>query len=153
MHEKLPKSLSDCHLNVEKREKLEMESQYGFGKIVLCSFKHAVEKVREELKKEGFGVITEIDVAETLKKKLNQQIPPYLILGACNPEFAHRALIVDQSIGLLLPCNIVIRQDTCDTVYVEIMDPNIMVKFVENQEIAAIAQELKQRLERVMQAL
>ena len=86
-----------------------MKDKYGFGKVVSYSFEDALKKVKKELEKEGFGILTEIDVAATLKRKLNKEIPPYLILGACNPQLAHRALEVDPSIGLLLPCNVVVQ--------------------------------------------
>ena len=81
-----------------------MKKKYGFGKITTYPFLEAIERVKKELEKEGFGILTEIDVSETLQKKLNQQMPPYCILGACNPQIAHRALEIDSSIGLLLPC-------------------------------------------------
>jgi uncharacterized protein (DUF302 family) len=130
-----------------------MKSKYGFGKIVSYPFDVAIEKVKKELEKEGFGTITEIDVAATLKKKLNQEMPPYLILGACNPQFAHRALEIDSSIGLLLPCNVVLRVDDDDKVNVEIMDPNAVLNLVGQPEIDIIAKEVRQRLERVLKAL
>ncbi|HUX79557.1 MAG TPA: DUF302 domain-containing protein, partial [Alphaproteobacteria bacterium] len=103
--------------------------------------------------KEGFGILTEIDVAATLKRKLNQEMPPYLILGACNPQLAHRALEADPSIGLLLPCNVVIRQDDKDNVHVEFMDPEAMLRLVDKPEVGPIAEEARQRLERIMEAL
>jgi len=130
-----------------------MKSKYGFGKTVSYSFKDTLEKVKKELEKEGFGILTEIDVAATLKRKLNQEMPPYLILGACNPQFAHRVLEVDPSIGLLLPCNVVVRQDDNGSVHVEFMDPDAVLELVDQLKIDIIAKEVRQRLERVMEAL
>ena len=130
-----------------------MKSKYGFGKTVSYSFDDALEKVKKELEKEGFGILTEIDVAATLKKKLNQEMPPYLILGACNPQFAHRALEIDPSIGLLLPCNVVVRLDDNDKVQIELMDPDAVLDLVDQPEINSIAKEVRQRLECVMESL
>ena len=130
-----------------------MGTKYGFGKTVVSSFDAAIEKVTQELQKEGFGVLTDIDVAATLKKKLNQDIPPYRILGACNPPLAHRALEAEPSIGLLLPCNVVVRQDDAGKVQVEFMDPNAVLDLVAKPEINRLASEVRQKLERVLQAL
>ncbi|HEY9147353.1 MAG TPA: DUF302 domain-containing protein [Thiobacillus sp.] len=130
-----------------------MNTRYGFGKTVASSFDAAIEKVTQELQKEGFGVLTDIDVAATLKKKLNQDMPPYRILGACNPPLAHRALVAEPSIGLLLPCNVVVRQDDAGKVQVEFMDPNAVLDLVNKPEIHQLASEVRQKLERVMQAL
>lgn len=130
-----------------------MKNKYGFGKIVSYSFEDALEKVTQELAKEGFGVLTEIDVAATLKKKLDKEMPPYIILGACNPQLAHRALEEAPSIGLLLPCNVVVRLDNKDKVHVEFMDPSAVLSLVDQPKICPIAEEVKQRLERVMEAL
>ncbi len=130
-----------------------MNTKYGFGKAVAFSFDTAVEKVTQELQKEGFGVLTDIDVAATLKKKLNQDMPPYRILGACNPPLAHRALEAEPSIGLLLPCNVVVRQDDAGKVQVEFMDPNAVLDLVNKPEITALASEVRQRLERVSVAI
>lgn len=130
-----------------------MNTQYGFGKTVALCFDAAVEKVTQELQKEGFGVLTDIDVAATLKKKLNQDMPPYRILGACNPPLAHRALAAEPSIGLLLPCNVVVRQGEAGKVQVEFMDPNAVLDLVNKPEITQLAGEVRQRLERVMAAL
>ena len=130
-----------------------MSTRYGFGKTVASSFDAAVDKVTQELQKEGFGVLTDIDVAATLKKKLNQDIPPYRILGACNPPLAHRALEVEPSIGLLLPCNVVVRQDDEGKVRVEFMDPNAVLDLVNKPEVHQLASEVRQKLERVMQVL
>ena len=130
-----------------------MSTRYGFGKTVASSFDAAVDKVTQELQKEGFGVLTDIDVAATLKKKLNQDIPPYRILGACNPPLAHRALEAEPSIGLLLPCNVVVRQDDAGKVQVEFMDPNAVLNLVNKPEVHQLASEVRQKLERVMQVL
>ena len=130
-----------------------MGTEYGFGKTVVSSFEAAIEKVTQELQKEGFGVLTDIDVAATLKKKLNQDMPPYRILGACNPPLAHRALEAEPSIGLLLPCNVVVRQDDAGKVQVEFMDPNAVLDLVAKPEINRLASEVRQKLERVLQAL
>ncbi|VEB36714.1 Uncharacterized conserved protein [Legionella sainthelensi] len=130
-----------------------MNNSYGFGKTVPYSFDKTIEQVTNELKKEGFGILTEIDVSATMKSKLNQEIPPYRILGACNPQLAHRALQVDPSIGLLLPCNVVVRQDERGKVHVEFMDPDAVLELVNKPEIKPIAQEVKSRLQRVLQEI
>ncbi len=128
-------------------------NRYGFGKSVNLPFDEAITHVTEALQVEGFGVLSDIDVAGAMKKKLNQDMPPYRILGACNPSLAHRALETDPSIGLLLPCNVVVRQDAGGKVHVEFMDPKAVLELVNKPEIATLAGEVKQRLERVMQTL
>ncbi len=128
-------------------------TKYGFGKIVDLSFDDAIERVTVALQGEGFGVLADIDVAGAMKKKLNQDMPPYRILGACNPPLAHRALECEPSIGLLLPCNVVVRQDGAGAVHVEFMDPNAVLELVGKPEIVQLAGEVRERLERVMQAL
>lgn len=130
-----------------------MNTKYGFGKTVASSFDGAIETVTQELQKEGFGVLTDIDVAATMEKKLNHDMPPYRILGACNPPLAHRALESEPSIGLLLPCNVVVRQDEAGVVHVEFMDPNAVLELVNKPEISQLASEVRQKLERVLQAL
>jgi len=130
-----------------------MENRYGFGKSVALSFDQALAKVTAELQKEGFGVLTEIDVAATLKKKLDHDIPPYRILGACNPAFAKRALAAEPSIGLLLPCNVVVRQDAAGTVQVEFLDPGMMGQMTENPDVGPIGTEVREQLQKVMRAL
>ena len=130
-----------------------MENRYGFGKSVAVSFDEAMTKVTAELQKEGFGVLTEIDVAGTLKKKLNHDMPPYRILGACNPAFAMRALTAEPSIGLLLPCNVVVRQDAAGTVHVEFLDPGMMGQLTGNADVGPIGVEVREKLQRVMRAL
>ena len=130
-----------------------MQNRYGFGKTVSLGFDAALERVTQELAKEGFGVLTEIDVQATLKKKLGQEMPPYRILGACNPPFAQRALAAEPSIGLLLPCNVVVRQDDSGQVHVEIMDPDAVLQLVERPEVVPLAAEVKSRLQRVLAAI
>lgn len=130
-----------------------MDSKYGFGKTVKLTFDQAIERVTQGLQAEGFGILTEIDVAATLKKKLDKNIPPYKILGACNPQLAYRALQAEPSIGLLLPCNVVVRQNEQQEVFVEFMDPNAVLELVDKPDIALVAQEVRQKLERVMQGL
>ncbi|MFN3565074.1 MAG: DUF302 domain-containing protein [Burkholderiaceae bacterium] len=130
-----------------------MKNAYGFGKTVALSYEQALEKVTAELQKEGFGVLTEIDVKATMKKKLDHDIPPYKILGACNPPFARRALEAEPTIGLLLPCNVVVRQDAAGAVHVEFMDPDAMQKLSSNVELAKVAAEVRERLVRVMNAI
>ena len=135
------------------KEESTLSSKYSFGKPVALRYEQAIERVTEELAKEGFGVLTEIDVAATLKKKLGREMPPYMILGACNPQFAHRALEAEPQIGALLPCNVVVRQDRAAKTIVEIMDPRAVLQLVERPEIAEIAGAVRERLERVLAAL
>ena len=129
-----------------------MENSYGFGKAVSYSFEVALEKVTEALKNEGFGILTEIDASATIKKKLNIDMLPYRILGACNPTLAHKALEAEPSIGLLLPCNVVVRMEN-NKVFVEFMDPNILMEIVNKPEIDTLAKEVRKRLQNVMDAI
>jgi uncharacterized protein (DUF302 family) len=127
--------------------------KYAFGKTVNLGYEQAIGAVTQALAKEGFGVLTEIDVAATLKKKLNLDRAPYKILGACNPQFAARALEIEPQIGALLPCNVVVREDDAGKTVVEFMDPNAVLQLVGRPEIGTIAAEVRTRLERVMAAL
>ena len=127
-------------------------SRYAFGKTVSMGFDQAVAAVTQALAKEGFGVLTEIDVQATLKKKLNLDRPPYKILGACNPQFAARALEAEPQIGALLPCNVVVREEAGKTI-VEFMDPDAVLQLVGRPEVGKIAAEVRERLQRVMAAL
>lgn len=127
-------------------------AKYVFGKTVGLGFDEAIKRVTEALAKEGFGVLTEIDVKATLKKKLGLDMPPYRILGACNPQFAHQAIELEPQIGALLPCNVVVRDEKGKT-RVDIMDPKAVLKLVERPEIAGIATEVRTRLERVLASL
>jgi uncharacterized protein (DUF302 family) len=130
-----------------------MASSYGFGKAVDLDFGQALQRVTEELKKEGFGILSDIDVQATLKAKLGKDMPRYRILGACNPPLAHRALEAEPSIGLLLPCNVVVREDDQGTVQVEVMDPRSVLQLVDNPGVSQLAGEVRERLERVLQGL
>ena len=130
-----------------------MSIQYGFGKTVAMDFDNAIDKVTAELQKEGFGVLTDIDVQATLKKKLGEEMPPYRILGACNPPLAHKAISNEPSIGLLLPCNVLVRQDENGAVQVEFMDPAAVLNLVDSPAVGELAGEVKSRLERVLAAL
>ena len=126
--------------------------RYGTSKEVALPFEQAVAKVTEELKKEGFGVLTTIDMQDTLKKKLNVDVQRYTILGACNPPFAYRSLQAEEEIGLLLPCNVIVYEKDGRT-QVSAFDPMIMTVIIENDAIVPVALEVKARLDRVMAAL
>lgn len=130
-----------------------MNTSYGFGKTVDGKFDDVVERVTSALSKEGFGVLTEIDMAATMKKKLDVDMRPYRILGACNPPLAHRAVTEVPDIGLLLPCNVTVREDDEGNVQVAFMDPSSVMGLVDNPGIEPVAKEVKERLERVAAAL
>ena len=129
-----------------------MNGSYAFGKTVSSSYGDTIKKATDALAAEGFGVLTTIDVAATLRKKLGKETKPYMILGACNPQFAHQAMELEPQIGALLPCNVVVREEQGKT-RVEIMDPQSVLQLVERPEIEGIAAEVRQRLERVLASL
>ncbi|HSG06754.1 MAG TPA: DUF302 domain-containing protein [Longimicrobiales bacterium] len=129
-------------------------TSYGLKKILAATMDEANLRVRDELKKEGFGILTEIDVKSTLKEKLDIDFRPYKILGACNPPLAHRALTEETDIGLLLPCNVVVYAgDEPDTTVVAIMDPVLQLGVAGRDDMRPMAEEVKARMERVLAAL
>jgi uncharacterized protein (DUF302 family) len=129
-----------------------MTVSYGMTIRLRRPFTETVDRVRAALKDQGFGVLTEIDVRATLREKLGEHMEPYLILGACNPPLAHRALETDRQIGLLLPCNVVVRADGEDTL-VEALDPHVMVTAARQPALEPIADEAAQRLTQALSAV
>jgi len=125
--------------------------EYGFSKIVELSFERAIIKVTDELKKEGFGILTSIDVQDTLKKRINVDFKKYVILGACNPVLAHKALSAEEQLGLFLPCNVVVAEAEDKTVKVSFFDPEVMSKLIESPVIITVAAEVKQKLLKVLE--
>jgi len=130
-----------------------MNSEFGFGTVVEESLDDAIEKVTAELQKEGFGVLSDIDVAAKMKAKLDKDMPGYRILGACNPALAFQAISAVEDIGLLLPCNVLVREDANGKVHVDFMDPESVLSLVNDPGVAPLASDVKERLQRVMSAL
>lgn len=126
--------------------------QYGFSKTTSYTFEQAIEKVTEELKKEGFGILTSVNVKDTLKKKIDVDFKNYTILGACNPPLAHKALQAEEEIGLLLPCNVVVY-DKEDKTVISFFDPMTMSTLSDNPALKEIAENVKNKLERVFEAV
>jgi uncharacterized protein (DUF302 family) len=127
--------------------------KYYFSKILSASFDEAISKVVEELKKGGFGIITEIDVKETLKKKLNVDFRKYRILGACNPQYAYQALLKEDKIGTMLPCNVIVQEISDGKVEVAAIDPIASMQAIENPELGNVAVEVQAKLKKVVENL
>lgn len=133
---------------------IEQTTRYGMSTTVAGNYPAVVERTRGALSQEGFGVLTEIDVAATLKKKLDVEFRPYIILGACNPPLAHRALSAERDIGLLLPCNVIVyAADEPGRTVVAAMDPVEALQLTDNESIRPIATDVKARLTRVLEAV
>ncbi len=126
---------------------------YNNSKIVVSSFEETLVRVAEELKKEGFGVLTEIDVKETLRKKLDVDFRKYRILGACNPTFAYKALQMEENMGVMLPCNVVVQEKEDGEVQVSVINPMESMQTVKNENLMEVAQEVSSRLNRVLAGL
>ena len=126
---------------------------YYFNKTIALTFDAAVEMVKAELKKEGFGVLTEIDVQKTLKEKMGVDFRPYRILGACNPPYAYKALMTGDKIGTMLPCNVIVQELGPGQVEVAAIDPLASMAAVKNEDLGAIGLEVREKLKRVVDAL
>jgi uncharacterized protein (DUF302 family) len=132
---------------------MDKEIGYGFGRSLNLPYEQAVEQTRAALAEQGFGVLTEINVRDTLKKKLDVEFRPYVILGACNPGFAHRALTSELDIGLLLPCNVVVYEVDAQSSVVEAMDPVAALSLTGRDDVKAIAEEVKELLRKALASL
>ena len=130
-----------------------MNTAYGFSTKTKLSFDEAIAAVTDELKKEGFGILTEIDVTATLKKKIDVDFKPYRILGACNPPYAHKALQSEEEIGLMLPCNVIVYVNDNNETVVSAIDPIASMTAVKNEKLMPIATEIQAKLKKVIDAL
>lgn len=126
---------------------------YYFNKVLNVTFDDAVTRVVEELNKEGFGILTEIDVRQTLKKKLNVDFRNYRILGACNPSFAYKALQAEEKIGTMLPCNVIVLETVDGNVEVAAVDPVASMQAIQNEGLGDIASQVREKLKRVIDQL
>ena len=129
------------------------QTNYGFSKVVNLGYEEAIEKVTAELKKEGFGVLTEIDVKETLKKKLDVEFKPYKILGACNPPFAYKSLQAEEQIGLMLPCNVIVYVNDSSETVVAAINPIASMQAVKNDKLGEVAEAIQSKLKKVISSL
>jgi uncharacterized protein (DUF302 family) len=130
---------------------MEKVKEYAFSAVLDTSYEDAVSRVTDALKEEGFGVLTEIDVKATLKKKLNADFRKYVILGACNPPYAHRTLQADLDVGLLLPCNLIVYETDDRKAYVSALNPISALEIIKNDQIRKIAEEVSIKLKRVIE--
>ena len=130
---------------------MEKVKRYAFNTVLDISYEDAISKVKNALKEEGFGVLTEIDVKETLKKKLGIEFRKYVIMGACNPPYAHRSLEADMDVGLLLPCNVIVYETNDRKAYVEAINPVSALEVIQSQELKSIAEEVSEKLKKVVE--
>ena len=121
--------------------------KYYFTKTINCSFENAIQKIKDSLKEEGFGILTEIDMKATLQKKLQVDFHNYTILGACNPSFAYQALLAEDKIGTMLPCNVIVQEKISGIIELSAIDPSASMQLIENKKLQEIAQEVKIKLE------
>jgi len=126
---------------------------FGLRKESSAGYAETIERVKAALKDQGFGVLTEIDVRATLKAKIGEDVAPYIILGACNPPLAHRAITANPEVGMLLPCNVVVRETPAGGVVVEAMDPVAAMSIVQDDAVKAVAQEARDKLTKALEAL
>ena len=132
---------------------MEKDKGYAFSAVLDTSYEDAISKVVDALKEEGFGVLTEIDVKETLKKKLDKEFRKYVILGACNPPYAHRSLEADLDVGLLLPCNVIVYETDDKKAYVSAINPVSALEVIQSEELSKIAEEVSGKLKRVIEKI
>ena len=132
---------------------MDQREKYAFTTVLDKPYEDAISETRDALKEEGFGVLTEIDVKATLKEKLDVDFRKYVILGACNPKYAHRALSSEIMIGLLLPCNVIVFENDKGGASVSVMDPGIMTKLIDNPEVAEVAKEVREKLDRALKSI
>ena len=130
---------------------MEKVKTYAFSTVLDTSYEDAISRVTDALKEEGFGVLTEIDVKATLKKKLDKEFRKYVILGACNPPFAHRSLEADLDVGLLLPCNVIVYETDDKKAYIAAINPVSALEIIQSQELRNIAEEVSEKLKRVVE--
>ena len=130
-----------------------MSSEFGFGKVVDLAFDDAIDTVTAKLADEGFGVLSDIDVSAKMKEKLDKDMPRYRILGACNPALAFQAISAVEDIGLLLPCNVLVREDADGQVHIDFMDPVSVMSLVRDPGVVPLANDVKDRLQRVLETL
>ena len=132
---------------------MEKVKEYAFSTVLETSYEDAISKVTDALKQEGFGVLTEIDVKATLKKKLDREFRKYVILGACNPPYAHRSLQADLDVGLLLPCNVIVYETDDKKAYVAAINPVSALEVIHSEELRKIAEEVSAKLKRVIERI
>ena len=128
-----------------------VETSYGYSRVVPMGYQEAIEFISEEVKKEGFGILTTIDVTETFRKKLGVDFKPYTILGACNPHFAHESLLVEEEIGLMLPCNIIVYVNDKNETVISAINPMASMQAVENPALAGSAKEVQNKIKSIME--
>lgn len=127
------------------------ETSYGYSKVVAMGYDEAIAFITEEIKKEGFGILTTIDVTETFKQKLGVEFKPYTILGACNPHFAHQSLLAEEEIGLMLPCNIIVYVNDANETVISAINPIASMQAVQNPALAGFAIEVQGKIKSIME--